>query len=827
MENGKPERTHREAPHKARQSTGRKHRGRVGFILGTLALIFVVTCVMFACIFMIYVKTALADEVAINAEEYTMELSSMMYYEETPGNWTELKTLHGKENRIWVDYEKMPKALTQAAIAIEDKRFMTHHGVDWWRTGQAVTNMFFGMKNTFGGSTITQQLIKNMTHDDEGTVKRKVTEMFRALEFEKNYSKDEIMELYLNTIFLGYGRNGVQTASQLYFGKDVSALTTAECASLIGITNNPWVYDPLRNEKSLANNKKRQQLILDAMLEQEMISDSEYGAAVAQELVFTDDATAPDTEEDVSNINSYFEDQVINDVRDDLMAEKGLSEEAATHLLFYGGYRIYTTVDKEIQEIAESVYEDRGNLDYTSKNGARLQSAITIIDPETGNVVAMVGGVGPKEGSRVMNRATRLRQCGSSIKPIASYAPALDAGVITMASVIDSCPVRLLNGNPWPKNSGGAYGGLTTLSAAVAGSINTVAVRVIESLGVSNSYSFLTDKLGITSLVSDDLNSASLGLGGLTKGVTTEEMAAAFAAFPNHGIYTAPRTYVKVTDAAGNIILDKTPKSVVAMKETTAYFINQLLTGAVTGGTGGGAAFSGMTVAGKTGTTSENYDRYFAGYTPYYCAAVWCGYDQNEKISTPVNPSAALWRKVMSKIHADLPNKKFDVPTTGLTQVTVCMDSGLLATAACGNDLRGSRVHTVTVAAGTEPTATCNLHQDIQYCTEGKCIAGDFCPESTVAVKSALNYSRETFGVAVGDSAYLLTSLEALGACPVHTTAIAPPIDETVPPTEGGTPPGHSGDAATDDWWNDLWGPAPTEPTPPPPPVTPPAEPAA
>lgn len=824
-----------------RQSTKKQGRYSVGFILGTLVLIFFLTSTMLAGIFAVYVRTTLAPTLEVNADDYTMDLSSIIYYQDkTSGDWKELQTLHGIENRIWVDYSQMPDALWQAAVAIEDKRFFEHHGVDWSRTASATVNMFLSMKNTYGGSTITQQLLKNMTGDTQGTVKRKVTEIFRALEFEKKYSKQEILELYLNTVPFGSGCNGVQTAAQHYFGKDASDLSLAECASLIGITNNPSMYNPLISDKTRANNKSREEDILKEMWSQGYITEDQYNQAVAEPLVFTDGSTSAeeiaaaanqDKEGTSKQYNSYFVDQVFRDVVSDLTKQKGVSEEAAENLLYHGGYNIYTTIDPQIQEIAESVYEDRDNLNVTSKSGQQLQSGITITDPSTGNVVAMVGGVGEKKGDMVWNYATGKRQCGSAIKPVTVYGPALDAGVITMASTFDNYPVRLLNGNPWPKNSPQGYTGLTTLATGVAKSINTVAVRVVEKLGLTNSFDFATEKMGMSTLCSDDLNTASLGLGGLTNGVTTEEMAAAFATFANDGVYNSPRLYTKVTDANDNVILENDTESHVAMKETTAYFMNQLLQGVVSGGTGTAARFSGgIAIAGKTGTTSENYDRYFVGYTPYYCAAVWCGYDKNEKIVYSGNPSVTMWHKVMSQIHKDLPKKSFDVPTGGLTQVTVCMDSGLLATDACKADLRGDRTQTVMVATGTEPTEPCNLHVMVDYCKDGQTLAGPNCPPESIIHCSLLDYTRDDFGTGIlaDDNDYLLSVVKAKGDCPVHTAPLetetpgdtAEPGDTT---GNNGDTTGNNGNTGTADgtngsWWDQLWGhngntTTPTEPT--------------
>ena len=796
-----------------RKSTGKGTGRRVGFIVGTVFLIGLCTTLMIAGIFMTYVKTTLVPTLEVRAEDYTMNLSSRIYYQDKEtGEWVEYETLYGTENRIWADIEDMPDALWQAAVAIEDHRFFEHNGVDWRRTIGATVNMFIGMKDTFGGSTITQQLLKNMTGDNSGTVNRKVREIFRALEFEKNYTKEQILELYLNTIYLGKGCYGVQTAANYYFGKDVSELSVAECACLIAITNNPYQYGPMstlvitRDDGTQVTarelNKERQEQILDRMAGRQdtglsYLTEEEADAAKTEVLQFTDGSTSADDLVAAASggvkINSWFVDQVFLDVANDLAEAENISVEAAQQKIYNSGYNIYTTLDPEIQEIAESVYEDRSNLDVTSRNGQKLQSGITIIDPYTGDIVAMVGAVGEKDRNLGWNYATGRRQVGSSIKPLTVYAPALDAGVVTMASTFDNYPVRLLNNSPWPKNSPQGYSGWTTLSRGVANSINTVAVQVVEKLTIPASYAFATEKLGLN-LVADDMNTAALGLGGLTHGLSTVEMAAAYATFPNGGIYHEPRTYVKVTASDGvTVVLENESEEHVAMKETTAYFMNTLLQGVINSGTGGSAKFSGMTIAGKTGTTSENYDRYFVGYTPYYVAAVWTGYDSPEKISYSGNPAITMWKKVMQKIHEDLPNKQFSKPTTGLETVEVCLDSGLRPTDACLADVRGSaRVQTVTVAAGTAPTESCTMHTLVDYCTEGKCLAGEYCPAESVKQVGVLDYVREDYGESIkaDDDAYLLVNMQKAveeTGCPIHTQAVVEPEPE--PGTDPSTDP--------------------------------------
>lgn len=826
--------------------------GKIAFSLFTLLLIGILTCGMIGVIFMRYVETNIRPIVQVNADDYTMNLSSIVYYHDDQvtenGGWVEYQTIHGLENRIWVDIEEMPDALWQAAVAIEDQRFFQHNGVDWWRTGGAVVNMFIGMKDTFGGSTLTQQVLKNMTKDNDGTVNRKVREIFRALEFEKNYTKAQILELYLNTIYLGKGCYGVQTAAQFYFGKDVSELTTAECACLIAITNNPSLYGPMydvtytRDDGTTVTprelNKQRQENILNKMCDsknegiagpgtlEEMNGDpSAWGPFLTTEeaetakkevLHFTDGSTSAD---DIAaaaaggiKINNWFVDQVIWDVSKDLAKKLEISEAEARILINNSGYRIYTTMDRRIQEIAESVYEDRSNLDVTSRGGQKIQSGITILDPYNGNILGIVGKIGTKQENLGYSCATAKRQPGSSIKPLTVYAPAIDSGKVTPATVFDDYPVQLLNDKPWPKNSPNKYRGRVNVWTGLQHSINTIAVQTLQAVGVEDAYAFATEKLNL-SLVPDDMGLSPLGMGGLTHGLNTVEMAAAFASFANMGIYNTPRTYLRVEDAEGNVILENESESHAAMQESTAYLMNQMLKNAVNAGTGTSARFSGMTIAGKTGTTSDNFDRYFVGYTPYYVAAVWTGYEKPEKISYSGNPAITMWKKVMQQVHEGLESKDFQKPSEGLETITVCADSGLRCTAACHADLRGDRAVTITVPKGTAPTEDCTMHVFRDYCTTGKCLATATCPQSTVTQVGVLDYERVNYGpsIVAGDNAYILKSMEqAIGlqptiaedgtevypdivGCPVHVGGFVDPdlpgVDPSdpnyIPPTEG------------------------------------------
>ena len=782
-------RVQHEAQERVRNMTPQQKNGwrKAGRIIGTLLLVFVVTLTIFSGIFMAYINSTMRGKVEVYLDEFETKVSTELYSQDPDtGEWVMYQTLYlNSENRIWTDLEDIPKYLQEAAIAIEDKRFEKHHGVDWRGTTRAIVYTLFG-KNVQGGSTITQQLVKNVTGDNEVTVKRKITEIYRALELEKRYEKDEILEAYLNEVFFGQSCYGVVTASRMYFNKDVSDLTLAECASLMGITNNPSMYDPTLSSWTRENNRERQLTILGAMLEQGKISQEEYDEAKAEDIVFsngftisgkyvgsdgtvtdqepeeppTDDTESPADEEEptIKGRYSWFTEAMIGDVADALVEKYGITDKArdngttytayeqAWDMVHGKGYKIYTTQNPKYQKIAEDVCYDLSNIPYTSSytNSAgeqvedQLQVALTIVDPTNGYVVAMIGGAGEKQADRVWNWAVNARQCGSAIKPLSTYAPALDDGTINGASVIDDYPM-LLNGDVWPRNDNWRYQGLMPLHLALRQSLNTCAVRTNLAYGVDRSYEFLVNKLGFENLTyTDSQQVGNMALGGFEKGVTTEEMAAGFATFVNEGVYTKPRTFVRVEDANGNVILENEAKSTVAMKNTTAALMNSLLQEASLQGTGYQAQFPGMHIAGKTGSTNSNKDRYFAGYTPYYSCAVWAGYEHNQRIVASGNPCAVIFQKVMKAIHEDLPDKDF-FSCAGLTSVAVCADSGMLASENCALDVRGSRVYTALVAADNAPTSVCTMHTAPSYTVN----MADSDGNVTTVTGSVLNYQRE------------------------------------------------------------------------------------
>ena len=761
----------------------------IGKVIGTVFLTAFLAFLIFAFLFAVYVKNDLSQQAEWAADSFSLDQTSVIYYENPEtGKYEVLQTLYGGSNSTWVEYDDIPKNLIHACIAIEDKRFEKHQGVDWVTTLRACFKMFLG-KSEAGGSTITQQLIKNLTGEKEVTVRRKLVEIYRALEFEKTHTKKDIMEWYLNIIPLGENCKGVQSASRVYFGKDVKDLSLAECASLIGITNNPSRYDPYISEANTRENKERQEVILTQMLKQGYINQEQHDEAVAEELVFTN--SSRDNSDTSDDYYSWFEDQVIRDVVSDLCDKTGYEYDIVYKMVMTGGYQIYSTVNPEVQAAVDAVYEDLQSLPATASS-QQLQSGIVIVDNTTGDVVALAGGVGRKQGSLVWNCATQsLLSPGSIIKPVAVYAPAIELGLITPATVMDDTPYSFTDSATWPKNLDSTYRGLVSVEEAVAQSINTVPVKLVAQMTPEYSYSFAKDKMGLSTLVSSyqsntgeelsDVNLWALALGSLTRGVTVRSMTAAYASFANEGVWREARTYTVVKDANGQIILDNTQDSHVAMKDMTAWYITDMLETTVQTGTGTAAQLENMTVAGKTGTTSRDFDRWFAGYTPYYTSVVWCGYNDPEEIvltDSETNPAIVMWKKVMERVHQNLKNKAFKQPAN-LVEVTVCRDSGLLPSDACALDPRGERTVRVTLSAHDVPTETCNVHKEVEICNASGHVANEYCaqvPGNSTHKAALLDVSRAfpKNGVVVLDQAYAILS-DTLPAG--YYAAVSPDVD--------------------------------------------------
>lgn len=704
----------------ARGAKGKKKKsGKKNVFLAKLrvAVIILVCVLVVVCLGVgAGMYAAVAQEIDdLDFEGIAYNFSSIVYANDADGNAIEVEYLHDDGNREWIDPELIPDVAREAAVAIEDERFYKHQGVDIKRTAGAVLgwvkSKITGKAPTYGGSTITQQVIKNITQEKDRTVTRKVKEMMRAIAFERRFTKDEILSTYLNIAYFGNQCYGIEAASKMYFSKNALELTLPEAAMIVGITQAPTRYDPFRNPES---SKEKRDLVLMKMYELEKISEEEYNAAVSSGLGVNDSRRSLG-----GLVYSYFVDQVINDVIADLQNEKGYSQTFATQQIFGGGLKIYTTMDPIVQDSIESIYENKANF-----GGA--QSAMVVMDPYTGEIKGMAGGVGVKNESRGLNRATQSRrQAGSSVKPLSVYAPSLENKKITAATIITDSPITI--GDWSPKNSYTGFKGDMSVRRAIEISANIPAVKTLQTLGIENSYKFMTQKLGFTTLTENDKNLSALGLGGMSYGVSPKEMAAAYAVFPNKGVYITPHTYTKVLDGSGKVLLEKKPTSTRALSEANAFIMTSFLKDVVNGsaGTGRSARFSGMTSYGKTGTSNDNKDKWFCGFTPYYVGAVWYGYDTDRSVGG-TNIATQVWRKVMEKIHNGMPEKSIDQPDS-VTAVSVCQLTGKLSSSGCGH------AKTEYFAKGTLPTKYCNgNHSEVVGA-----ITGEEQPEESPEVTEA------------------------------------------------------------------------------------------
>ncbi len=640
--------------------------------------------------------------------------------------------LHANENRSMVTIDQIPKNLQNAFIAIEDKRFREHKGIDIIRIFGALKKDLETGRPAHGASTITQQLIKIIYLSPEKILKRKIIEMYYAIQLERRFRKDQILEAYLNTIPLGHNVAGVKAAGLYYFGKELDQLTLAECATIAGITRYPSAYSPYLNfEKST----ERKELILGEMLEQGYITQEEHDEAIKQEIKLSTVQREVET--------TYFSDMIISDVIDTLQEKLGLSKEEAQIKLFNGGLKIIATIDTELQGIVEDAFKNTKLFPESKEDDNGIlqpEAAVIIIENGTGEIKAVMGGRSEKV-RRGLNRATQsLRQPGSTIKPLSVYTTALDNGY-TLGTVIDDAPVVF--GNFKPRNYSNNFKGLVTVREGLKHSTNVVAVKILQDIGIGRSMEYLK-KFGITTMVTrndnkvtNDESLSPLALGGITKGVKPLEMAAAFSVFPNKGIYIKPISFTKILDKNGNVIFENKPIKDKVISEQVAYLMVDIMKGVVSGGTGGNAALSKMPVAGKTGTTTKNVDAWFTGYSPYYTASVWIGHDEPE----PMNFSggsypAKLWKAIMEEVHKGLAVKNFERPG-GLVSVDICTVSGKRPSELCSLDPRGSMIKSELFIKGTEPDTEniCDIHviKDIDIET-GK-LASPYCPSLLVQSK--------------------------------------------------------------------------------------------
>lgn len=633
---------------------------KFGKAVAGIFLVIAVVCVVCLSVVAIYGYSVVHGDPVFNLTEEKMSQNqtSFIYGTDNDGNTVEITRLHGEENRIWVNLADMSEYMPKAFIAIEDERFPKHHGVDWKR----FVGVIVKPKNiSQGGSTITQQLIKNLTDENDVTFVRKFNEILSALNIERNYSKDEIIEAYLNTIYLSNGCYGVKTAAEKYFGKNIKDLNIAECACIAAITKAPTANDPLRHPD---NNKKRRDYILKKMLEWEYITQQQYDEALNYKLIFTNSedyqgSQTTDSEAAANDnvIENYYVDCVIKTVIEDLQ-KMGYTEKKAKALLYGGGLKVYTAIDFDVQESLEEIYEN-----YKKMPDESVQGAMVVMNYE-GRILGLVGGTGEYDGKLSFNRAIQAeRQPGSTIKPLSVYGPAIEKSKnddkcnIYWHTMLPDKPLKKVNGKWWPTNQGGTYSGNNvTLQYGLSKSMNTISAQTLDLIGVDYSFDFITENFHLSTLDPvRDCDYAPMATGSVTTGVIPLEVTAAYAAFGNGGQYYYPYCYYKIEDSQGKVIIQTDPEATKeqALSEPSAWIMNKMLQTVMTSGTGTSYKLSSVECFGKTGTTTEDKDRWFVGGTPEYVAAVWYGYDKPKEIvyRLSANPSGTIWKTVMSEIY--------------------------------------------------------------------------------------------------------------------------------------------------------------------------------
>lgn len=729
-------------------------------LLIALLLILILAGVAFGIVW------GIAKEAKLTAKDFAIKNENSIVLDKVG---TQIAELSGSENRKYITISEMAPYLPEAFISIEDERFREHMGVDVKRTLAATAKYALSKigigSSSYGGSTITQQLVKNTTQEKDRTWQRKVKEIARAYYIEKELSKDQILELYLNLIFMGNTSYGVEVGSNYYFSKSAKDLDLAECAFLAGINNspnsyNPFVEDEAEREENLNRIKRRTKTVIEKMHELGKInSEEEYKQAlekVENGLTFKQGAA-------IANVYSYHTDAAILQIERQIMEEKDMTREAAELYLYSGGFTIYTTQDSSIQATMNEEMQKEKYLKASKKEaGKTAQAGMVLLDHKTGYVLGVIGGLGEKTTSMGLNRGTQaVRQTGSSMKPLSVVAPGIENGTITAASVYDDVPYKNYKNYDW------SYRGLLNIRYSIEISQNIPMLKAIQTVGVENSLKFLKN-LGFSHLDDEADNNIGIALGGLTNGATPLEMAAAYATIANDGVYIEPTFYTKVVDGDGNTVFTPKQETRTVMSASAAYVVKEVLTQPVKSGTSTTLAMYGMSVAAKTGTTNNDFDRWLCGFTPYYTAATWYGYDTSETVTGwSLSPSTQIWGAVMKSAHTGLEKRTFaQTRPAGVVSATVCRDSGLLAGEHCTEDPRGDRTYTEYFVQGTAPTKKCECHVKVDICKETGLLANEYCPdkESKVFITRP-NSDTGTSWKSAKDAEYMLTIKDT---CAVH-----------------------------------------------------------
>ena len=708
---------------------------KIALFIKICLLLFVALIVTIAGIICGMIYGGWGDDFAITKEELVIGSSNSIILDKD-GN--KLAELSGDDNRKIIKLEQVPENLKNAYISIEDERFYKHNGIDFKRTGGAIFKYAIkGGNANFGGSTITQQLVKNITQEKDRSglagIMRKVKEWAKAYQIERMISKDQILELYFNIIFVGGNKSnlGIEVAAEYYFNKTVSDLNLAECAYLAGINHSPNKYNPYdTNKDNTELIKKRTKVVLKKMLDLGNIQKADYDEAVAQ----VDEGLKFEQAQTLGTMYSYHTDATIAQVIEDVAIEKEISKSLATAYVYSSGLTIYSTQDTELQNKMNSVMvDDSSKYIRNSKlnEGAISQAAMVIIDNETGYVVGVVGGLGEKTESRGLNRATQSpRQTGSSIKPLTSLVPGINEGVITAATIYDDTRAEFLNGTYKPKDYNTPKG-LISIRSAIRTSQNIPFVKVVTELTPEKSIEYL-EKMGVSTIDHERDSLAALAIGGFTNGISPLEMAGCYATIENDGEYRRPMFYSKVTDQNGNTILEGKQTKEQVISPQAAYVIKNILQSVVqSGGTATYCAINGMDVAAKTGTTNSDYDRWLCGFTNYYTAACWYGFDQNEEVVASSNPAGKIWEAVMKKVHSGLDSSRFVKPE-GVVSATICKASGKRATSKC------SDTYSEYFVEGTVPKECDGHANSAEICEDTGLLANENCPNKITKYYSYL-----------------------------------------------------------------------------------------
>ncbi len=744
-----------------------KKKGRIKRALSIISIIILGLFLLMITTAGLYIRSVTKEPLDLSLFGFDRANSVTKIFVRENGEWVEWQEerILGEQNFEFVPMKEIPQNLIDAFVAIEDKHFFEHEGVDWYRTAGAVANYLFHFDGKFGASTITQQLIKNVTGEDEISIERKIREMAWALELEEKMSKDEILEMYLNVINLSDNCYGIGSASQRFFSKKTSELTLIECASIAAITNNPSYYNPIKHPE---NNKERRDVILSQMYEQGYITADEFNQCYGKEVVLH-----PDDSVVKSSVHSWYVDMVIQDVCNDLQSEKGMTKQEANACIFGGGLEIYIQIDRDIQKIMEEYYQNTAN--FPSEEGA--QSSMIIIDSQNGDILGVVGAVGEKSANRIQNYATdTLRPPGSTIKPLSVYAPALEKGIINYGSVYDDTPYSFENEKAWPKNANGVYHGLSTMSYAMANSTNTIPLKILDELGLSHSFYFLRDYLHLDDLVEQgfdkngafitDMDYAALALGQLNYGVSVRDITAAYSIFADDGLYHRARSYSLVKNSYGEVLLENKESSERVIRDANSEIMTKLLEDVVYGGTADSLTVKNkVAIAAKTGTTQDNKDRWCIGYTPSLICGVWYGYEYPKEIpKAEKNHFLNAFDTVLTRIYendvrSSYADRKFD-ESARLIEVSYCIDSGLLPSEACFYDIRGSRIKTGYFAKGSEPTQRCQTHILVDYDIVCGGVATVFTPENHIQKIGMIKIEREfPLRIIISDAQYVYKEL--------------------------------------------------------------------